>query len=231
MRVEMLRKSRLFFYFCRINKKTKDIQMKFNTLFVVGVCASSLLASCNPKTATDKQLSLTHTTLVDGDAYQFFQLVGAKVVYENDYAAYAAGIASSSDAKQLAAKAQEVYGSLIPGLDSLAIAKQVDFPIKGAARFVASEETVTITQQVLGDDADSVEAVEETAAVQATSAAYSDDVYIRHVQHEAAVVKDQLQRMIRNTDKEVRAFAEANLEKVAELYTLAGGKEDAHAHH
>ena len=45
------------------------------------------------------------------------------------------------------------------------------------------------------------------------------------------MVKDQLQRMTRNTDKDVRAFAEENVEKVAELFTLAGGKEDAHAHH
>ncbi|TYR34152.1 hypothetical protein FXV77_16165 [Sphingobacterium phlebotomi] len=209
--------------------------MKLNTLFVVGVCASTLLASCNPKTATERQLNLTHTTLVDGDAYQFFQLVGAKVVYENDYAAYAAGIANSSQAKQLAAKAQEVYSSLIPGLDSLAIAKQVDFPIKRAAEFVVSEEigTVKTVHEVVEDDTDSVEVEEEeeVAVAHVASASYSDDAYIHHVQHEVAVVKDQLQRMTRSTDKEVRAFAEANLEKIAELYTLAGGKEDAHAHH
>ncbi len=209
--------------------------MKLNTLFVVGVCASTLLASCNPKTATERQLNLTHTTLVDGDAYQFFQLVGAKVVYENDYAAYAAGIANSSQAKQLAAKAQEVYSSLIPGLDSLAIAKQVDFPIKRAAEFVVSEEigTVKIVHEAVEDDTDSVEVEEEeeVAVAHVASASYSDDAYIHHVQHEVAVVKDQLQRMTRSTDKEVRAFAEANLEKIAELYTLAGGKEDAHAHH
>lgn len=207
--------------------------MKLNTLFVVGVCASTLLVSCNPKTAKERQLSLTHTTLVDGDAYRFFQLVGSKAVYEKDYAAYATGIASSTQAKQVAAKAQEIYSSLIPGLDSLAIAKQVDFPIKRAAKFVAPEETETNApaQEVLEDDEDSVELIEKAVTVHTTSTSYSDDAYIHHVQHEAAIVKDELQRMTRNTDKEVRAYAEANLEKVAELYTLAGGEEDAHAHH
>lgn len=207
--------------------------MKLNTLFVVGICASTLLVSCNPKTAQENQLSLTHTTLVDGDAYQFFQLVGSKAVYENDYATYAAGVASSSQAKQLAAKAQEVYSSLIPGLDSLAIAKQVDFPIKGAAKFDVSTEVQTAVEReiVAGNRVDSVDLEEDLAVNHVTSTSYSDNAYIHHVQHEAAVVKDQLQRMTRNTDKEVRAFAEANLEKVAELFTLAGGKEDAHAHH
>ncbi len=207
--------------------------MKLNTLFVVGVCASTLFVSCNPKTAQENQLSLTHTSLVDGDAYRFFQLVGAKVVYENDYASYAASVAGSSQAKQLAVKTQEVYSSLIPGLDSLAIAKQIDFPIKGAAKYTASNEVETVVtgqEELAEDDADTTD-VEEVAVSHQTSSSYSDEAYIQHVQHEAAVVKEQLQRMTRNTDKDVRAFAEANLEKVAELFTLAGGKEDAHAHH
>lgn len=206
--------------------------MKLNTLFIVGVCASTLLVSCNPKTATDRQLSLTHTTLVDGDAYAFFQLVGAKAVYENDYASYAAGVASSSQAKELAAKVQEVYGSLIPALDSLAIAKQVDFPIKGAAKFEAlgvSTDSESVVREV-SDEGDG-DAVEEVEAVENSPTSYSDDGYIQHVQHESAIVKEQLKRMTRNTDKEVRAFAETNIAKVTELFGLAGGTEDAHAHH
>ncbi|NGM66733.1 hypothetical protein [Sphingobacterium sp. SGR-19] len=206
--------------------------MKSNTLFVVGICASTLLVSCNPKTAQERQLSLTHTTLVDGDAYQFFRLVGSKVVYENDYAAYAGGIASSSQAKQLAAKAQEIYSSLIPELDSLATAKQIDFPIKGAAKYEVTTEAQTAVEReiVAGNRVDSAE-VEDFATDHVASAPYSDNAYIHHVQHEAAVLKDQLQRMSRNTDKGIRAFAEANLGKVKELFALAGGKEDSHAHH
>lgn len=205
--------------------------MKLNSLFIVGVCASTLLVSCNPKTATDKQLSLTHTTLVDGDAYAFFQLVGAKAVYENDYASYAASVAGSSQVKEIAAKAQEVYSVLIPGLDSLAISKQVDFPIKGAAKFETPSESSV--QEGVSDEADADSAETETVAVTnaATTTSYSDEGYIHHVQQEAAIVKEQLKRMTRNTDKDVRAFAEANIEKVTELFSLAGGKVDAHAHH
>lgn len=202
--------------------------MKLNTLFVVGVCAATFLGSCSPKTAEERQLNLTHTSLVDGDAYQFFQLVGAKTVYENDYASYAAGVANSSQAKQVAAKSQEVYSSLIPALDSLAIIKHIDFPVKGSAKFAAPSAVTTVeTEQ---EDIDTAE-VEDAAVGQQASATYSDGAYIQHVQHEAAVVKDQLKRMTRNTDKDIRAFAEENLQKVTELFTLAGGQEDAHAHH
>lgn len=204
--------------------------MKLNSLFIVGVCASTLLVSCNPKTATDRQLSLTHTTLVDGDAYAFFQLVGAKAVYENDYASYAASIAVSSQVKEIAAKAQEVYGGLIPGLDSLAISKQVDFPIKGAAKFETPSESSVQEGVPDAADADSAE-TEVVAVTNTTTTSYSDEGYIHHVQQEAAIVKEQLERMTRNTDKDVRAFAEANVEKVTELFSLAGGKVDAHAHH
>lgn len=210
--------------------------MKLNSLFIVGVCASTLLASCNPNTATERQLNLTHTTLIDGDAYAFFQLVGTKAVYENDYASYAASVASSSQAKQIAVKAQEVYSALIPALDSLAIEKQVDFPIKGAATFETPSESAVDAQvdvEEVSDEAnvDSAEAEITAVTNAATTVSYSDEDYIHHVQQETAIVKEQLKRMTRNTDKEVRAFAEANIEKVTELFSLAGGKEDAHAHH
>ncbi|PRD55791.1 hypothetical protein C5749_00370 [Sphingobacterium gobiense] len=198
------------------------------------MCAGTLFASCDPHVAKERQLSLTHTTLVDNDAYQFFQLVGSKVVYENDYAAYAGGVARSSQAKQLAAKAQEVYGFLVPQLDSLARLKQVDFPIKGAARYAVAVEAQTAVERekVAGNRVDSDELDEDELTTEhVASVSYSDDAYIHHVQHETAIMKDQLQRMTRNTDKEVRAFAEENQGKVAELFALAGGKEDANAHH
>ncbi|MFD1771069.1 hypothetical protein [Sphingobacterium suaedae] len=193
--------------------------MKLNTLFIAGVCASALLASCSPNTAKENQLKYTHTSLVDGDAYHFFKLVGAKVVYEADYAAYAETVAGSSQAKQLAAKVTEVYKTLIPALDSLATAGQVDFPILGAEKFVAPAE-----QRAAVADSTVVEA-------HAYSAAYSDDSYIHHVQHETAVIKDQFDRLSRNTNKALREFAHAHIEKIEEIYTLAGGKADAHAHH
>ncbi|GHE47796.1 hypothetical protein [Sphingobacterium griseoflavum] len=201
--------------------------MKFNTLFVAGLCASALLASCNPQTAKENQLKYTHTSLVDGDAFRFFQVVGGKVVYEADYAAYVETVASSSQAKQLAAKVKEVYTAIIPTLDSLAIVNQVDFPIKGAAVFTApndkgAEEVHSAADSTLSN---------HTAVGHTHGDVYSDESYIHHVQHEAAAIKDQLERLSRNTDLGLRTFAEENLEKVKELFKLAGGKEDAHAHH
>lgn len=204
--------------------------MKLSTLFVVGVCASTFLVSCGSNHADKTQLSITHTTLVDGDAYAFFQLVGAKAVYENDYAAYVAGVANSSEAKQLAAKVQEVYSEMIPGLDSLAITKQVDFPIKGAEKFVAPDAKAPIARdEAPADSATNAEAVSIPATT--TTFAYSDAAYIQHVQTEAALVKEQLQRMTRSTDADVQAFAEKNLDKVKSLFALAGGKEDANTQH
>ena len=45
--------------------------MKLNTLFVAAVLASTTLSSCVFKTADERQLKYTHTSLVDGDAYAF----------------------------------------------------------------------------------------------------------------------------------------------------------------
>lgn len=208
--------------------------MKLNTLFVAGVCASALLASCNPQTAKDNQLKYTHTSLADGDAFQFFQVVGGKVVYEADYASYVETAATSSQVKQLAAKVKEVYSSIIPTLDSLATVNQVDFPVKGAALFVAPGAADAVASTAHHHEADSAHADHGTHTEHAAhghSAGYSDEAYLHHVQHETAVIKDQFERLSRNTNKGLRTFAEDNTEKIAELFKLAGGKEDAHAHH
>jgi|SRR5690606_18328197 len=185
--------------------------MKLNTLFVAALCAGALLTSCDPKTAQENQLKYTHTSLADGDAFQFFEIVGAKAVYEVDYATYAESASASSQTKQLSAKVKEVYGAILPGLDSIAIVNQVDFPVKGAEVFKATPAAADSTGTV--------------------TAAFSDEAYVHHVQHEAAIVKEQFTRLTRNTNKGLQDFAKANLEKVTELFTLAGGKEDEHAHH
>lgn len=184
--------------------------MKLNTLFVASVCASALFASCNPKTATDNQLKYTHTSLTDGDAYHFYQVVGSKVNYEVDYAASVEQSATSSQAKQVAAKVMEVYGAIIPLMDSLAIVNQVDFPIKGAERFVA--------------------ATADSSAV-ASTVAHTDEDYVKHVLKQTTAVKTQFERLSNNTNVGLRDFARAQMDKVNELYTLAGGKADAHAKH
>lgn len=184
--------------------------MKLNTLFVAGVCASMFFASCNPKTAQENQLKYTHTSLADGDAYHFFQVVGAKAAYEADYAAAIEKSASEAQVKQVAAKAKEVYGSILPVLDSLAVVNQVDFPIKGAAKYEAPVADTTATHAV---------------------AAHGASDYVKHVQHESAIIKEQFERLSVNTNVGLREFAKANIEKVAELFKLAGGKEQAGGHH
>ena len=188
--------------------------MRFNTLFVAGVCASALLASCNPKTAEKNQLKFTHTSIADGDAFKFFTVVGGKLVYESDYAAYAATVATSPKAKQVAEQVKNVYSELIPRLDSLATENQIDFPIKGAEIFKAP--TVAVT--------DSLE-------VEHAHESYSDEGYIQHVLHEVTIIKDQFERLSRNTNAELRKYGAENEEKLNEIYTLAGGKADEHAHH
>ncbi|SJN17705.1 hypothetical protein [Sphingobacterium sp. JB170] len=188
--------------------------MRFNTLFVASVCASALLASCNPKTAEKNQLKYTHTSIVDGDAYEFFKVVGSKLVYESDYAAYAASVAKSPQAKQLAEKVNEVYSALIPAVDSLATQNQVDFPIKGAEVFKSPVVAA-------------VDSVETEHAVKA----YSDEAYIHHVLHEVTIIKDRFERLSRNTGMELREFGSENEEKINEIFTLAGGKADEHGHH
>lgn len=194
--------------------------MRFNTLFVASVCASALLASCNPKTAEKNQLKFTHTSIADGDAFQFFTVVGGKLVYESDYATYVATAATSPKAKQLAEKVKEVYGSLIPKLDSLATENHVDFPIKGAETFKVPA-------------VDSVAAVDSAAVVDAdhSSPAYTDEAYVQHVLHEVTIIKDQFERLSRNTKSELKRFGAENEEKLNEIFTLAGGKVDEHAHH
>ncbi|WP_437918245.1 hypothetical protein [Sphingobacterium sp. LRF_L2] len=204
--------------------------MKLNTLFVAGVCASALLVSCNPnKTASENQLKYTHTSLADGDAFNFFQLVGAKAVYELDYASYVEEHSASAQEKQLAAKVKEVYASIVPTLDSLATLSHVDFPIKGGKVFVAPTEEHNVAHSHVQEHS-------SDSTAHAATHVHSDDHanhggYVHHVQHESAIIKDQLERLSRNTNTDLRAFASENLEKVAELFKLAGGKEDAHGHH
>ena len=51
--------------------------MKLNTLLIAACAGVFVMTSCNPS-AQENQLKYTHTTLVDGDAYQFFQIGHSK---------------------------------------------------------------------------------------------------------------------------------------------------------
>jgi hypothetical protein len=193
--------------------------MKFNTLFVAAICASSLMTSCVHDTAKENQLKYTHTTLVDGDAYAFFQVVGETALDGVKYAEYAE---KSGDAKstEIASKVKAFYTQLLPTLDSLATANQVDFPIKGIPQGHGEEEANTAT-------------VADSTAHTATVAHEAHDHfdYAHHAQHELATVKDHLTRLTHNTNAALRSFAKEQLEIVSELYVQIGGKEEAHGHH
>ena len=188
--------------------------MKFNTLFVAAICAGSLMTSCVNDTAKQNQLKYTHTSLVDGDAYSFFQVVGEIALDGVKYAEYAE---KSGDAKSIetAGKVKAYYNQLLPLLDSLATANQIDFPIKGIPQ---------------GHDENEVSSTDSTA-VETAHAAHDHFDYIHHAQHEIATVKERLQRLSHNTNGPLRDFAAKQLESVKSLYTEIGGKEDAHGHH
>lgn len=184
--------------------------MKFNTLFVAAICAGTLMTSCVNDTAKENQLKYTHTSLVDGDAFSYFQIIGETALDGVKYAEYAeqSGDAKSTD---VASKVKAFYNQLIPALDSLATSKQVDFPTKGIPQGHGEADT--------------------TAADSTAHAAHAHFDYVHHAQHELATVKEKLKRLTRNTDVDVQAFAKEQLTIVTDLYTQVGGKEDAHAHH
>ncbi len=202
--------------------------MKLNTLLVAAVLASTSLSSCVFKTASENQLKYTHTTLVDGDGYAFFRQVGAIAPYEISYAKHVANV-GSAQAKDAAAKASQFFSEILPQMDSLATKYHVDFPILGAAEYEAPghEHATVPTPEVANDSTDTLEA----PIVLKHAETYSDEAYLHHIQHQVATVKEQFRRLSRNTNEELRDFAQSKTDAIAQLFTAVGGKEDAHAHH
>jgi len=205
--------------------------MKLNTLFVAAVLASTTLSSCVFDTASENQLKYTHTTLVDGDAYAFFRSVGAIAPYEVDYAKHV-GTVGNAQAKDAASKVSQFFTEMLPQLDSLATKFHVDFPILGQEKYATEADhaahSVTTATDSTADSTATAAPVMHTAP---SHAAYTDEAYLHHVQHQVGLVKEQLRRLSRNTNKELRDFAQSKTEAVAQLFTAVGGKEDAHAHH
>lgn len=186
--------------------------MKLNTLFVAAICAGTLFNSCVNKTATENQLKYTHTSLADNDAFSGFQVIGENALSGAKYAEWAE---KSGDAKaqEVAAKVKGYYTQLIPALDTLATSLQVDFPIKGIPTG--------------HDEAEGSETTTDSTA----HVAHNHFDYVAHAQHEVATVKERLERLTRNTNKDVQTFAKQQVELISELYTQIGGKVEAHAHH
>ncbi|WP_156306993.1 hypothetical protein [Sphingobacterium endophyticum] len=206
--------------------------MKLNTLLVAAVLASTSLSSCVFKTADENQLKYTHTTLVDGDGYAFFRQVGSIAPYEVSYAQHVATV-GNAQAKDAAAKASKFFSDILPQMDSLATKYHVDFPILGTEKFTGpGEENIAVEPNaapVVVQDS----TIADTAAplVLQHAKVYSDAEYLSHIQHQVALVKEQFKRLSRNTNKDLRDFAQGQTETIAQLFTAVGGKEDAHAHH
>ena len=180
--------------------------MKFNTLLVAAICAGSLMTSCVHETAKKNQLKYTHTSVVDGDAFAYFHIIG-ETLQNGIKHAESAENSGEANSVEIASKVKAYYTQLMPVLDSLATANQVDFPIKG----VPYEEEVADTT-----------AQDSTAHIAHVSHAHSD--YVHQAQHEVATIKDRLTRLTHNTDKGIQDFAKKQLEIITELYSQIGGK-------
>lgn len=193
--------------------------MKLNTLFVAAICAGTLLSSCVNKTAQERQLAYTQTSLVDGDAFFAIQKIGEAALVGSQYAERA-GASADANGQAVAGKVKSFYDQLIPELDRIATLMQVDFPIKGIPAIDAEESVEADTAST-----DTTNVAQEVAAPQT----HGD--YVSQAQDEIAIIKEQLKRMTRNTNVDIQQFAKAQLETANELFTAIGGKEEAHAHH
>lgn len=193
--------------------------MKLNTLFVAAICAGTLLNSCVNKTAQERQLAYTQTSLVDGDAFFAIQKIGEAALVGSQYAERA-GASADANGQAVAGKVKAFYDQLIPELDRIATLVQVDFPIKGIPAIDAEESVEADTAST-----DTTNVAQEVAAPQT----HRD--YVSQAQDEIAIIKEQLKRMTRNTNVDIQQFAKAQLETANELFTAIGGKEEAHAHH
>lgn len=193
--------------------------MKLNTLFVAAICAGTLLNSCVNKTAQERQLAYTQTSLVDGDAFFAIQKIGEAALVGSQYAERA-GASADANGQAVAGKVKSFYDQLIPELDRIATLVQVDFPIKGIPAIDAEESVEADTAST-----DTTNVAQEVAAPQ------TNGDYVSQAQDEIAIIKEQLKRMTRNTNVDIQQFAKAQLETANELFTAIGGKEEAHAHH
>lgn len=207
--------------------------MRLKTLIVATVFASTTLSSCVFKTADEKQLKHTHTTLVDGDAYAFFRNVGSIAPYEVSYADHVSK-AGNPRAKEVAGQVSQFFVELLPEMDRLATKFHVDFPILGTAEYQDSQnenqEVIHLSDSTNLDDSAALTDIKQQEQVISNST-YSDEAYLHHVQDQIAIVNLHFKRLSRNTNKELRNFAQSKTETVSQLYTAIGGEEDAHAHH
>lgn len=204
--------------------------MKLNTLLAAAVCASTLLGSCVNKTAEERQLQNTHTTLVDNEGYHFFQIVGEVVATGLTHANHAES-GTDAKAKEISTKVKALYTQLDTQLDSLARTMQVDYPIKGVPSVKATEEHGAVEPADAAHTSDTTVHTATPAHTEHVAEVAHDSDYISHAQHELATLKSQFKGLTRNTNASLQKFAKQHLKTIEDLYIESGGKEDGHAHH
>lgn len=217
-----------FLYICH---QTNE-RMKRTRLFLIGAMAITVtFASCGYDNGkVGKEQLYNNATFVDTEGFRFFKTAHEKAAYELAHAQYALSQGVSGEAQVLAEKIVGTYADLLPELEELGVAKQVIADDPGAFVFNAEEHYELITAEPIV--AEELEGEAAPAVTEnTTSTAFNSEAYIAHVQKEQAAILDQFERASRNTDKDLRKFATDRLDIIKEIYTLAGGHVDEHAHH
>lgn len=194
-----------FLYICL---QTNE-RMKRTRLFLIGAMAITVtFASCGYDNGkVGKEQLYNNATFVDTEGFTFFKTAHEKAAYELAHAQYALSQGVSGDARALAEKIVATYTDLLPELEELGAAKQVIADDPGAFVFNAEEHYEVLTAE------------------------FDQNTYVAHVQKEQAAILNQFERASRNTDKDLRKFTTDRLDIIKEIYTLAGGHVDEHAHH
>lgn len=178
--------------------------MKLNTLFVLAVCTGTLMSSCVFKTAEENQFRYTHTSLVDGDAFAVLQHVNETAVNAVKLAEVAA---QDAEMQNTSARLKDFYGQFIVSLDS--ISNRFDVILNPVP---SPEMNVSLEVDSLGEE------IVSTAV----------DLNFNHkAQEDVLFVKSQLERLLRNTNKDLQVFANQQLTKANVLYSEVWGDEIA----
>lgn len=178
--------------------------MKLNTLFVLAVCTSTLMSSCVFKTAQENQFRYTHTSLVDGDAFVALQHVNETAVNGVKLAEFAANDAGS---QKVSSSMKDFYTHFKVQLDSI------------SNRFDVILNPVPAPEMKMSMLADTVESN--------TTIVAEDWDYNQRAKEDILLVKNQLERLLRNTNGDLQVFANRQLTTIDQVYSQLWGTETA----
>ncbi|MFC7523630.1 DUF4142 domain-containing protein [Parapedobacter sp. GCM10030251] len=184
--------------------------MKLRNIFLMALPLVAAVSSCTRHAGepAKRSLLLNNETNVDTEGYLFFKLAHEKAVYEVQLAKYVQSVGASAATKNLASKISDLYGEMIPELETLASAFHVVLPDPGIPGFSMPHHFAT----------DSL-------------TGFNNEAYTAHVQHEQGAILEHFNRVSRNTSKTLKAYANEKLPAVKEVFALAGGHEEHGAHH